>query len=99
MSYRTLLSVSLPFITIFTVHYIAANMYAGVCAPLSPLGIIQSILMTGSPACGLILTIINHTNNAYTTLIAGIASTTLYMITGRPAKPVTTTTTESTPSQ
>ena len=74
MSFKTFFYFFLPFFGVFGIHYITANLYADLCCPLSVSGILQSMMMTGSPACGVMLSVLNYTNNAYTATTAGMAT-------------------------
>ena len=80
MRIKTVLCFFIPFFSVFTAHYVAANTYAIVCCPVSFLGIIQSVFMTGGPACGLILSIVNYTHGAYAAITAGMATVVIQKI-------------------
>ena len=61
----------LPFFVIFFSHYISANLYAAMCAPLSLEGLLLSFVGTGSPVCNSLLSIVNYTSNTYNLILGG----------------------------
>ena len=61
----------LPFFVIFFGHYISANLYATMCAPLSLEGFLLSFVGTGSPVCNTMLSIVNYTSNTYNLILSG----------------------------
>jgi hypothetical protein len=61
----------LPFVVIFFGHYVSANLYAAVCAPLSFEGFLLSFVGTGSPVCNSLLSIVNYTSNTYNLILSG----------------------------
>jgi hypothetical protein len=63
---------AVPILTVFVLHYVAANMYAKICADLGFLGFLTSFMTTGSPVCNALLNVINATHNSYSLLIAGL---------------------------
>lgn len=63
-----------PFIAVFTIHYVATNIYASLCAGLSIIGFLRSMMATGSPVCGVLLSIIQYTYSTYGVLIAGLGT-------------------------
>jgi hypothetical protein len=69
---------AVPLVGVFVTHYLVANAYAAVCAPLSVQGFIASIFTTASPVCNSLLGILTYTSNNYnllmsTILLAGIS--------------------------
>ena len=60
-----------PFLVIFFGHYISANLYAAMCAPLSFEGFLLSFVGTGSPVCNSLLSIVNYTSNTYNMILSG----------------------------
>jgi hypothetical protein len=62
----------LPFLTVFGIHYTATNAYAEFCAPRTFFGIFQSLLLTGSPVCGALLTIVNNSHNSFGIIVGGL---------------------------
>ena len=73
----------LPVFTTFVAHFLAANIYANVCTPLSVSGIMQSLILTASPVCSTVLTVINYTQHAYGGLILGVGAYFVKVITWR----------------
>ncbi len=61
----------LPFVVIFFGHYVSANLYAAMCAPLSFEGFLISFVGTGSPVCNSLLSIVNYTSNTYNLILSG----------------------------
>ena len=61
----------IPVVVIFFGHYVAANLYVAVCAPLSIEGFLLSIVGTGSPVCNSLLSIVNYTSNTYNIILSG----------------------------
>jgi hypothetical protein len=74
IQFRPYLLVIGPFLTVFLVHYAAANAYASFCTPLSLWGLVQSLLLTASPICSALLTVVNNSNNSYGLIVTGIVS-------------------------
>jgi hypothetical protein len=77
----TVLAFIVPFVTSFSIHYFATHIYANVCVPLSPAGVIQSLLLTGGPVCSMILTVVNYTHNAYGAVILGMSGVIIQQLT------------------
>jgi hypothetical protein len=70
-----------PILSVYLAHYIAANLYAHICANLGFIGFVTSFFTTGSPVCNSLLTIINTTHNSYAVLITGLVAGLLGMFT------------------
>lgn len=75
--FRSLLLVFGPFLTVYLVHYAAANAYASLCTPLSLWGLIQSLLLTASPICTALLTVVQNSNNSYGLIVSGLLTSLL----------------------
>lgn len=71
-SIKKLIVVVTPVLTIFLLHYVAANLYVKMCAELTLLGFIKSLVTTGSPVCNTLLSVVNITHNSYALLITGL---------------------------
>ena len=69
MSALKIFLATLPFFLYFLVHYLTANVYASVCAPLSLQGFLFSFLTTASPMCNGLLTIMNFTSDSYSVIV------------------------------
>jgi len=61
-----------PFGAMFFAHYIAANLYATICANLSLYGLFLSVLTTSSPICNALLAVITHTQTSYAMIVSGL---------------------------
>jgi hypothetical protein len=64
----------LPVALIFASHYLAANLYAAICAPLSIKGLLLSFVTTSSPVCTALLGVLNFTSNTYAIILGGFLS-------------------------
>lgn len=62
----------LPIAAVFLAHYVTANLYAAICAPLSLKGLLLSFFTTSSPVCNALLGVLTYTSNNYT-LVLGVA--------------------------
>ena len=62
----------LPVLVLFAAHYVAANLYAAICAPLSLKGLLLSFFATSSPVCNALLGALNFTSNNYTLIMGGL---------------------------
>ena len=62
----------LPVAVLFAAHYLAANLYAAICAPLSLKGLLLSFFATSSPVCNALLGALNFTSNNYTLIMGGL---------------------------
>ena len=67
----------LPVAVLFTAHYVAANLYAVICAPLSLKGLLLSFFATSSPVCNALLGALNFTSNNYTLIMGGLLASTI----------------------
>lgn len=76
-----LIIITIPVITSFLAHFTSANLYATLCAQLTPWGVIQSLMITGSPLCSTILSVINYTQYVYGGFIIGIGAYLLKLLT------------------
>ena len=72
MSFFRSLRFILPVLVLFTAHYVAANLYAAICAPLSLKGLLLSFFATSSPVCNALLGALNFTSNNYTLIMGGL---------------------------
>lgn len=77
----------LPVLAIFLSHYVAANAYAAICAPLSLKGLLWSFFTTSSPVCTLLLGVTNYTSNNFGLLLAGLLASGLGLLGSVIAKP------------
>lgn len=85
---KTAFIACIPFLTVFGIHYVATNAYAEFCAPRTFFGIFQSLLLTGSPVCSALLTVINNSHNSYGLIVGSLLTLGLAKITmGLPAQP------------
>jgi hypothetical protein len=71
----------LPVALIFASHYVAANLYASICAPLSLKGLLLSFVTTSSPVCTALLGVLNFTSNTYASILAGFLTTAVATLT------------------
>jgi len=71
MVYRKTLAVALPIVSVYTTHYISANVYSRLCTPLSLYGFIKAVIYTASPLCKVVLDVVTTTSDAYSYFIAG----------------------------
>ena len=62
----------LPIAAVFLAHYVTANLYAAICAPLSLRGLLLSFFTTSSPVCNALLGVLTYTSNNYA-LVLGAA--------------------------
>jgi hypothetical protein len=62
----------IPIALVFVAHYIAANLYATICAPLSLKGLLYSFFTTSSPVCNALLGVLSYTSNNYGLILSGI---------------------------
>jgi hypothetical protein len=67
-----ILSFTIPLFAVFLMHYISANAYASICAPIGFSGLVQSLFTTSSPVCNSLLSIINYTSNNYNILMTSL---------------------------
>jgi hypothetical protein len=65
----------LPVVIVFALHYVSANLYASLCAPLTLKGFLLSLIGTGSPVCTSLLSIVSYTSNTYNVALTGIIAT------------------------
>ncbi len=72
--WRTVFLTLAPFLSAFAVHYISSNLYAHFCTPLSLWGLFQSLVLTASPVCVALLTVMNNSNSSYALLVTGIVT-------------------------
>ena len=70
------------FLLVFLMHYLSVHMYAQVCTPPGFTGVLQSILLTGSPMCKVFLEIINFTHTTYASILAGFLTMVLISVNG-----------------
>ena len=63
-----------PVTSSFLTHFIASNIYSFVCTPLTLWGVLQSIIVTASPVCSTILSVMNYTQNMYGSLLLGMGA-------------------------
>jgi hypothetical protein len=84
--FRSLL-ILLPIVAIFLTHYIVANLYAAICAPLSVEGLLMSVFTTSSPVCNGLLLTLNYTSSNYGLLVGGLVAMGLGSLTNLFAQP------------
>jgi hypothetical protein len=70
---KKIAAVVLPILVVFTVHYIAANLYVKTCANYGFIGFLTSFVTTNSPVCNSLLAIMNATQNSYAMLLTSMA--------------------------
>jgi len=70
-----------PFAIVFMTHYFATNLYTSICASMSIKAFLRSLVVTGSPLCGTLLSIINYTHNSYGVIIAGFGTAIVHQLT------------------
>ena len=87
--FRSLL-ILLPIVAIFLTHYIVANLYATICAPLSVEGLLMSVFTTSSPVCNGLLLTLNYTSSNYGLLVGGLVAMGLGSLTNLFAQPAHT---------
>ncbi len=95
LSYRTAVSYAmfrsllflLPIVAIFLTHYVSANLYAAICAPLSVEGLLLSVFTTSSPVCNALLLTLNYTSSNYGLLMGGLVAMGIGALTNLFAKP------------
>ena len=80
----------LPIAAVFVAHYVTANLYAAICAPLSLRGLLLSFFTTSSPVCNALLGVLSYTSNNYAlvlgaALMAGVTALTTATEALRPA--------------
>ncbi len=71
----------LPLLVMFTGHYLAANAYAAVCAPLSLRGFLYAIFTTSSPVCSALLGVLNYASTNYGLIISGLLASGIGLLT------------------
>jgi len=89
--FRSLLFL-LPIVAIFLTHYVSANLYAAICAPLSIEGLLFSAFTTSSPVCNALLLTLNYTSSNYGLLMGGLVAMGIGALTNLFAKPIATAT-------
>ena len=90
MSFSRGLRFLLPIAAVFVAHYVTANLYAAICAPLSLRGLLLSFFTTSSPVCNALLGVLTYTSNNYglvlgAALMAGVTAFTTATEALRPA--------------
>jgi hypothetical protein len=79
----------LPLFGVFFLHYIAANAYAAICAPLSVEGLLLAFFTTSSPVCNALLGILNFSSSNYSMIMSGILVSCLMILSNTFATPLT----------
>lgn len=85
--FRSAVLSCVPFLTAFLIHYISSNAYAEFCVPRSFFGVFQSLLLTGSPMCSALLSVMETTHKSYGVIIGGLLSLALYKLAAPVAAP------------
>ena len=80
----------LPIVAIFLTHYVSANLYAVICAPLSVNGLLMSVFTTSSPVCNGLLLTLNYTSSNYGLLMGGLVAMGIGALTNMFQKPMAT---------
>lgn len=75
-----MLSYTVPFASVFLAHYISSNLYTTICVPPTFLGFLQSFVIAGSPACGVLLQIMTATHTSHGLLLGGLGTAIVYRL-------------------
>ena len=72
-----------PIFIVFVTHYVSSNVYASVCTPCTLVGFLQSLVVTGSPFCGVLMQIMQTTQSHYGILVVGVGTAMMHQLTMR----------------